>query len=283
MLSWRYIDHPQAGGAETATHEILRRLAARGWRVHCFTAAYPGAPREGEIDGVKLVRRGRQATVHIHAWRWLRRRLSEFDLVVEQMNTLPFLTPLYVPRDRRRLLIHQLAREYWWSQTRGIVKLAAPFGYVLEPLQLKCYRRTRTITISRSSRDDLHALGITDVRIIPMAIERSPVGRPADRDSGLRVVALGRLEPAKHVEDVIEALAVVQRRVPGAQLDLVGNGTRRYRHRLERLVERRGVKGVTFHGRVSEERKWELLETAHVHVFASRREGWGLTVTEAAA
>jgi glycosyltransferase involved in cell wall biosynthesis len=39
---------------------------------------------------------------------------------------------------------------------------------------------------------------------------------------------------------------------------------------------------VTFHGHVSERRKAELLSSAWVHASASLKEGWGLSVMEAA-
>ena len=48
-------------------------------------------------------------------------------------------------------------------------------------------------------------------------------------------------------------------------------------------VDELGIRAVTFHGRVSEERKLELMREAHVHLFCSHREGWGLVVSEAAA
>src|SRR6478735_7455566 len=63
ILNWRYVDHPRAGGAETLTHGILRLLVEQGHEATCFTATYPGAAPEGEIDGVRIVRRGRQWTV----------------------------------------------------------------------------------------------------------------------------------------------------------------------------------------------------------------------------
>ncbi|MDQ4040521.1 MAG: glycosyltransferase, partial [Actinomycetota bacterium] len=141
MLSWRYVGHPQAGGAEVLTHEVLRRLVERGWKVTCFTAAHPGAEPEDDREGVALVRRGRQWTVHVEAYRWLRHRLDGYDVVIDQTNTIPFFTPLYVPRDKQRLFIHQLAREYWFRETRGAFRLVAPVGYALEPLQLRLYRK----------------------------------------------------------------------------------------------------------------------------------------------
>lgn len=283
MLSWRYLGHPQAGGAEVLTHEILRRLVQRGWDVTCFTAAHPGAPTTETVEGVRLVRRGRQWTVHAQAFRWLRGRLDEFDLVVDQTNTIPFFTPLYVPRDKRRLFICQLAREYWFRETRGALRLAAPIGYAAEPVQLQLYRRTPTITISASSRDDLVRHGVRDVSVIPMAIDTPPAEALTPRTGPLRVIIIGRLTPAKFIEEGLRVFQRVQERHPEALLDIVGDGDDSYRARLESLRGDLGLQAVTFHGRVEHERKRSLLEAAHVHLFTSHREGWGLTVSEAAA
>lgn len=283
-LSWRYLGHPAAGGAEIVTHEVLRWLAAEGHTVVAFTAAHPGAAPEDELDGVRLVRRGGQATVHVHAWRWLRRRLDGFDRVVDQINTIPFFTPLYVPREKRRFWIQQLAREYWWRETRGAFRALAPIGYVAEPVYLRAYRRTAGMTISESSRRDLEALGIHDVAILPLAHDAQPLASlPARAGPPLRILIAGRLTPAKFVEEGIAAFAAVRNEVPHAELDIVGSGDAAYRSRLERRIADQDLRGVTFHGRVGAERKHELMERAHVHLFTSHREGWGLVVSEAGA
>lgn len=283
MLSWRYLGHPQGGGAEVLTHEILRRCVAAGWPVTAFTAAFPDSPPTDEIDGVRIVRGGGQHSVHYHAWRWLRTRRHEFDRVVDQVNTIAFMTPLYVPADVRRMFICQFAKEYWFRETRGAFRLGAPIGYALEPWQTRLYRSTPAVTISESTREELKALGVPVAGIIPMAIHTTPVATLQPKSGPLRLIIVGRLTPAKFVEEGIEAFAEVQRQIPDAELDIVGDGDPAYRTRLDGLIMSRGLRGVTFHGRVPEERKAELLETAHFHVFTSHREGWGLTVTEAAA
>jgi glycosyltransferase involved in cell wall biosynthesis len=283
MLSWRYLGHPQGGGAEVLTHEILRRCVAAGWPVTAFTAAFPGSTPTDEIDGVQIVRGGAQHSVHYHAWRWLRTRRSEFDRVVDQVNTIAFMTPLYVPADVRRMFICQFAKEYWFRETRGLFRLGAPVGYVLEPWQTRLYRSTPAVTISESTRDELEALGVPVAGIIPMAIHTTPVAALERREGPLRLIIVGRLTPAKFVEEGIQAFAAVQQHAPDAQLDIVGDGDPAYRARLDALVAGRDLRGVTFHGRVPETRKAELLQRAHFHIFTSHREGWGLTVTEAAA
>ena len=283
MLSWRYIGHPAAGGAEILTHEILRRLAADGHEVTAFAAAHPGAPSEGLLDGVRLVRRGRPWTVHIEAWRWLRSRRHAFDRIVDQVNTVPFLTPLYVSRQRRRLFICQLAQEYWFRETRGPFRVVAPLGYLAEPWYLRAYRSTEVVTISRSTADDLKALGVgrTGLSIIPMALPTPPLGSLEPKTGPWRIVVLGRLTPAKFVEEALDVFAAVRRRLPDARLDIVGEGDPVYRRRLETRAVGAGRGGVFFHGKVGEDRKLELLREARVHLFCSHREGWGLTVTEA--
>jgi glycosyltransferase involved in cell wall biosynthesis len=284
-LSWRYLDHPAAGGAEQVTHEILRRLARELDEVTSFTASYPGASVRDTIDGVKIVRGGRQATVHLHAWRWLRTRRERYDLVVDQINTIPFFTPLYVPASKRIFFIHQLAREYWWRETRGAAKLVAPLGFIAEPGIMRIYRSSRGVTGSESTARDLTALGIPRDRItiVPYPISMQPVDSLEPKPNGLRVVVLGRLTPAKFVEEAILAFAEIQRAVPEAALDVLGGGDDRYRARLERMVQGLSLSNVTFCGRVAEEQKRGMLARAHVHLFTSHREGWGLVVSEAAA
>jgi glycosyltransferase involved in cell wall biosynthesis len=285
MLSWRGPGHPQAGGAEVLTHEVLRRAVGRGHAVTWFGGAWPGASTHAELDGVRLVRRGRQHTVHVQAWRFARRRLADFDVVVDQVNTLPFLTPLYVPEPQRRMFIHQTAREYWWRQTRGAFRLVAPLGYALEPQYLKAYRGTRTVTVSGSTRDELLALGLPPERVavMPEAVDVPALDALAPKAGPLRVLMIGRLEPAKFVEEGIEAFALVARDRPDARLDVAGGGEPSYRTALERRVAALGLADrVTFHGRVGDAARLALLDAAHVHLFTSHREGWGLTVTEAA-
>jgi glycosyltransferase involved in cell wall biosynthesis len=282
MLSWRYVGHPQGGGAEVLTHEILKRCAAKGWDVTVFTAAYPGSAATEVIDGVRVIRKGHQHTVHFEAWRWLRVRIADFDRIVDQVNTIAFLTPLYVRTPIRRLLIHQFAKGYWFRETRGVFRLIAPIGYLLEPWQTRLYRKTPAITISNSTRRELEALGVPVAGVIPMALSADPVSSLQDKAGPLRLVIIGRLTPAKFVEEGIEAFAAVQASDPHAQLDVVGSGDPAYKARLVRLASERRL-NVTFHDRVSEARKYELLAAAHLHVFTSHREGWGLTVTEAAA
>ena len=95
------------------------------------------------------------------------------------------------------------------------------------------------------------------------------------------MVVLSRLVPHKHIEDALDAVAVLRRHVPGLHLDVVGDGW--WRDRLVSHAARLGIAdSVTFHGHVADAAKHYVLQQAWVHVLPSRKEGWGLAVTEAA-
>jgi glycosyltransferase involved in cell wall biosynthesis len=93
---------------------------------------------------------------------------------------------------------------------------------------------------------------------------------------------VGRLKRYKGIDLAIQAFALARRQRPDLRLEIAGTGD--YRLELERLVSRLSLeRAITFHGFVSEERKIDLMRWAWANVFPSPKEGWGITVIEAAA
>ena len=276
ILNWRDIRNARAGGAEVLTHEIAKRLVVRGHQVTWFTSRPDGLAAEEDIEGVRIVRRGSELTTRLHAPSFARR--GTFDVVVEQINTLPWFAPLW---SRTPTVVHlnQLAREVWWYEAP---KPLAAIGWASEPVYLQAYRRTPAIAISESTAADLRRLGLRRrIDVIPMAVNTEPVQElPPKRLRG-NLVAIGRLTPSKRYDHAIEALGLLRRSHPDATLTIVGNG--RERDALGEHARRVGVgNAVTFAGGLSEPEKVELLTASDVLVGTSAREGWGLTVTEAA-
>jgi len=286
ILNWRDVQHPWAGGAERVTHEMARRWVAWGHEVTLFCASFPGAAPREVVDGVRIIRRGQQQTVHWQAYQYYRRlRGARYDVVVDEVNTIPFFAPLYahVPVI---MYSNQLAREVW--------RYEAPFplsaiGYVAEPLYLQAYRRTPVMTISQSSADDLRHLGLVGpMHIIPMAVDTdAPAALPSvdTKEPVLTLIYVGRVVPSKRVDDIVRALGFLHRNgVPDARLWIVGSWDEAYRRMLDRHIAELGLGAdVIFWGHVDRATKEQLLARAHVFVMASIREGWGLVVTEANA
>ena len=260
---------------------MARRLVAGGDSLEWFTAAFPGASAEDELDGVRILRAGRQWSVHWQAFRHYRGRLAgRFDAVIDEVNTIPFLTPLWagVPTF---LLMFQLAREVWWFESPFPLNA---IGYALEPLYLRGYRSVPVFTISASTERDLRRLGFTGtITILPIGIE--PIGVPAGEKSAVPTfMYVGRLAPSKRIEHMVYAFDRFRQVAGPARLWLVGDGSSGYTRSLRRLTERlRLNEDVQFCGRLAPEEKHRRMAEAHILLMTSVREGWGLVVTESAA
>lgn len=279
ILSWRDPQNPKAGGAELFTHEVARRLVAGGDTVEWFTAMFPGAPREIELEGIHIVRGGRQWTVHLAAMRRYRRRLrNSFDVVIDEVNTIPFFTPLWADIPHL-LLIFQLAREVWWHESAFPLSAV---GYAAEPWYLRAYRRTDAMTISASTAADLRRLGfVGTIKVLPIGLE--PMVVPSvPKEVNTTFLYVGRMAPSKRVHEIIQAFARYQAEGHDGRLWLIGDGPNRYVTGLHELVRRLGLdEMVQFLGRVPPDVKHDRMARAHVLLMASVREGWGLSIAEA--
>jgi glycosyltransferase involved in cell wall biosynthesis len=280
-LNWRCPRNPSAGGAELVTHEIAKRLVAAGNSVEWFSALFQGAPTEELIDGIRIVRAGHQWSVHWCAFRRYRKSIRHnFDVVIDQVNTIPFMTPVWagVPY---MMFIHQLAREVWWYEARFPINL---IGYLAEPLYLQVYRHAPVLTVSASTRADLLRLGFKGaISVIPEGLEPiSPIARGRVADHTFLYV--GRLAPSKRIADMIEALACFRKATGLGKLQLVGTGAASYLDSLMHLTRRLGVEAhVEVLGRIPAREKHLLMTRAEALLMTSIREGWGLAVTEANA
>jgi len=278
ILNWRCPSNPRAGGAEFFTHGVARRLVEQGDEVEWFSGSFPGGSDCEEVDGIRMVRGGTQWSVHFSAYRRYRKSLRErFDVVIDEINTIPFFTPIWAPIPCF-VLIHQLAREVWWYESK--FPLSA-LGYVLEPWYLKLYRRVPSFTVSDSTRKDLLQLGFSaPITVVPEGLEKAAFSKRA-KSSRPTFIYVGRVSPSKRVEDVILAFQSFHHMFDTAQLWLVGDGPRAYRRKLLQLVDQIGLTSdVEFLGHLDNRDKHEKMAQAHMLLMTSVREGWGLVVSE---
>jgi glycosyltransferase involved in cell wall biosynthesis len=278
IFNWRDIKNPAAGGAEVFTHEVAKRLAQKGHEITLFTSEFPGCKKEETIDGVKIVRAGGKYTVYLKAREYYKERFSKekFDIVIDEINTIPFFTPKFVNRGEKVFaLIHQLAREYWLYETPFPVKYVG--YYILEDRWLKNYVNMPTITVSNSTEADLKTLGFKQVYKVPEGLSFKPLDTIPEKEEEPTIIYLGRLTKAKRPDHAIKAFKIVKRQIPNAKLWIVGDGY------LRKKLEKIDIEGVKFFGKVNEQEKIKLLSRAWILVNPSVREGFGLNVIEANA
>ena len=87
-VNWRDRRNPEAGGAETHLHEILKRMAARGHRVTLFATRYPGSSRFDSYDGIDVIRHGTWYNANFTVPQAVRAYLSRerAALILEDIN-----------------------------------------------------------------------------------------------------------------------------------------------------------------------------------------------------
>ena len=283
-VNWRDIRNPEAGGAEIHLHEILTRMVARGHRATLFACGFPGAAGEETVDGVRVIRRGEWWNANFTLPRVMREflRTDAADLVVEDINKIPFFTPRYT-RTPVLAVVPHLFGSTVFQETNPLFALYVMAWEAFIPY---VYRGCRFAVISRSTHDDLVERGINAEKIdtVLCGLDHGLFRRltQLQRDTRPTLVHFGRMRRYKAIDVVIRALVVVRRSVPDARLVIIGDGPDR--PRLEALVHRLDLAGaVEFAGRMSGEAMVRMLNRCHVFLNASPKEGWGLTVVEANA
>jgi glycosyltransferase involved in cell wall biosynthesis len=267
--------NPVSGGAEVYTHQIARGLVERGNEVTHFSCAFKGCLAEEDVEGIRHIRKGSELTVHFHGFLYALRNRREFDLIVDQFNGLGFFCFLLPRRSRVVMLIHQMYREFWFRELGP----AGAIPYLIEPLLLKLYRRKPAVTVSDSTSGDLMALGFRNVHIVMNALSNTPREELAEKEQVPTLMFLGRLRATKRPEDAVEIFKAVKRELPDARLWMVGTGPDE--EALKKGAE--GVEDITFFGWCDDERKFQLLQRAHVLLVPGVREGFGINVIEAAS
>jgi len=282
FVAWRDLDDPEAGGSELHAHRVASRWADAGLDVTFRTSAVPSGPDGIQRGGYHAVRRsGRYRVFPDVAWEGIRHRHRPGEGLVEVWNGMPFFSPLWY-RGPRVVFLHHVHAEMWRMVLPGWLARA---GEVVESrVAPPLYRRSRVVTLSESSRQEIVGLlGLSEARVSVAApgIERrfTPGG---ERSATPLVVAVGRLVPVKRFDLLIESLVRTRDKVPDLRAVIVGEGYER--PALEALRRRyRAEDWLELPGHLTERQVVACYQRAWVVASTSLREGWGMTLTEAAA
>ena len=282
FVAWRDLDDPEAGGSELHAHKIASLWAEAGLDITFRTSAVPGAPEALTRDGYRVLRQsGRYAVFPGAAWEGIRMGHRPGDALVEIWNGMPFFSPLWYRGPRCRLpaprprgdVGHGAAAHARPHRGRRRASAGAPL------LPLESDRHPVGVLADRDHRD---------ARPAPRPITVAPPGIDArytpggGRSPSPLVVAVGRLVPVKRFDALLRALAEVKADQPALQAVLIGDGPDRLA--LEALRDELGAtEWVRMPGRVDDDELVSWYRRAWAVASSSQREGWGMTLTEAAA
>lgn len=280
VLNWRDWEHPWAGGAETLLREIATRLVKQGHDVTLLCQRGEGQSEHDTLEGVTIIRRGGGLSHSLITPFWLLHHQNQFDLVWEFTNKIPYGGPLFINRPLVAAAMHV-------NGSTAPLELG-PLGWVfmgVERVMYRFYRSTPFVAISESTRSEVVGLGVgsDNVAVMHCGISeeyaRQPSGPRADKPT---IICISRLKRYKRIDLLLRAMPRVIAEVPEARLIVVGTGDQA--DDLKSLTRALGLTDhITFTGHVDELRKIRLLDRAWIQIQPSMKEGWGLTVVEAAA
>ena len=266
---------------------MAKRLVQSGHEVVFITAGYKGCKPWVERDGFTVVRVGGRFSVYWQAYKYYKKHLTTWpDLVIEEVNTVPFFTRLYV-RQKHMLFIHQLAREIWFYQMPLPISLV---GYLLEPLYLRFLAKgsPTVVTVSESTKKDLmhHGFKAKNIHLISEGIEEEPLRvllpKAVPVSEAPVLLAFGAVRPMKRTLEAVRAFEMVKRSCKGAILVIAGDISGAYGKRVAKAAAKSPfATDIHITGAVSDSQKLELFQLASILLVTSVKEGWGLVVTEA--
>jgi len=284
VINWRDIRNPDAGGAEVYLHSLCSEFVRFGHRVDFFTSIFPGAKKEELIDGVNIFRVGGKLSVYVQIFLLYQKRMRDFDVVLESINTIPFFVRLYA-RKPVVAVLYSINNGRALLRELGITPISI-FGLSLNLVMAKLYRKSTVITISDTSRKELFSAGFDPSKVF---VAKPSLGCEFEKIVGQvscderrinRVIYVGRLKKYKGIDVLIQAVGILKETLP-VELIIVGKGD--YEHKLREIVHSLGLEGnVKFMGFLDEIEKIRLLKTASVFVCCSIDEGgWTIAGLEA--
>ena len=297
VLSWEFPPRI-VGGLGRHVYDLTSALVRQGARVCVLTAPAAGRPGREDVNGVEVLRLPPEALrgQDFLAWvdelnrglvglaRNLAARGAVFDLVhahdwmvgtaaeaIASSLGLPVVATVHATEYGRHGGLHNELQRTIHEREARLARLAR-----------------RIICCSRYMADEVRRLfgAGGKVRVIPNGIDaaglRCPPDEPVSRSPEPTLLFMGRLVPEKGVQVLLEAMRLLRVKFPGLRLVVAGRGP--YEEHLRRLTRAYGLDAaVTFTGFVDGLERNRLLARAHVGVFPSLYEPFGIVALEAMA
>lgn len=288
VVNYRDRLHPAAGGAEKHLHRIFSLVAEAGHQVVLLTTAFPGCKEREMVDGIQVVRKGGDLLFQLTVAMNIRKldREFHFDVVLEDLNKLPLFTPFLIKKPVV-VQMHHLWRSSIFHEASFPVAFVVWFFERMIPW---CYRKQPFVVVSPSTKWELSEIGVAEDRI-SVVYNGSEDPEPQEGSAGDVQLAeadgmpyflwLSRVHRYKGIWTALQAFEEFAENHPDVKLLVAGDGP--LLKKIPSWLKQHGLeKRVKLLGFVSTEKKRELLQGAVALLQTSFKEGWGLTVVEAA-
>jgi glycosyltransferase involved in cell wall biosynthesis len=168
----------------------------------------------------------------------------------------------------------------WAGSTRPKTKqvFEAICGGLCEPDRVVLH-----VTSEAEKQDSTERIKTATAIVAPNGVDvpTANIGRSYHAGNELRLLYLGRLHPIKGIENLLQAMTLLDK---GITLSICGDGELKYRSELETLSRQLGLDGrIHFYGHVGNEDKQTQFQNADICVVPSFSENFGIVVAEALA
>lgn len=279
--AWRDLDDPESGGSEIHADEIFGRWAAAGLEIHHRTSTFH-SPRRLQRRGYQVTQKGGRMTVFARvALRGLMSRTDPSTAIVEIWNGMPWGSPIW-HRGKGVVWLHHVHDRMW---TDVLPLPLAAIGRTIETrIAPRFYRRSQIVTLAASGAEQIAGIGIPaqHIAVLPPGLDpRFMPGPDVMRDPHL-ILVVARLAPVKRIHLICEATERLRSLGREVRLEVIGDGP--LRTELEEWISaHQAGKWVQLRGRVTDDELVTAYQRAYIVASASHAEGWGMSLTEAAA
>lgn len=282
IFTWRDIKHPRAGGSEVYFHEIAKRWIKMGNSVDWISGAWKGCKKEEIIDGVRVMRVGGEKTLYALAPLKYLSLTNKPDVIIDNENGIPFFSPFF-SRRRKFLHMHHLHHDVWAIETKGKGlknKLLGYLGYFLEAkIMPLVYKKIPIITLSKSSAKSIKkGVGRIIKGIVNPGIDFVKY-KHYSKSKEPSLLFLNRIKRYKGIETLLDATIWLNKDIKNLKVFIAGIGDDM--KEMQDYARKHNLTNVKFVGRISEEKKHELMQKSWIFINPSYIEGWGIVNIEA--
>jgi glycosyltransferase involved in cell wall biosynthesis len=295
ILDWRDPKNPKRGGAEIVMARYAQHWISKGHEVWWLANKFPGSLSVEEVKNLQVIRIGPSLPYHstlgmlisyplfVLNTIWVGWRLCReinFDITIDAIHGLPMYSFIFAT-GKQVMWVCEVAGKIWDKMYPFPINL---LGKWCEHIIYHLYTNSSFWAISRSTKCDiLQIKSDLSVQVVPLGIDTKEF-TPLKKFTFPSAIFVARLVKMKGIESAIFATKSIVKKLPNFKLFVVGGGTPEYVRQLHHSIAENNLSAnIEFAGSIPDAQRNQLYAKCHFLIHTSFKEGFGLTVLEAAA